>query len=183
MTIAQTATASVGRLGLAAAAFGRPEFARNGERPEAAGEPAETATGVRPGMSDSMYDLLVNAAIAAGWLSERRTLYGRSLGRDAKFMVTAKDVLVAGTVLTGAAALVGKLLSRGESPAGPSVSGAENASADAATDTEGNRRRLRSMTELNRAFALLAVASTPFINFALFDSYHPHPLRSFFSLW
>jgi hypothetical protein len=39
------------------------------------------------------------------------------------------------------------------------------------------------MTELNHTFALLGVAATPFINFALFDSYHPHPLRSFFSLW
>jgi hypothetical protein len=63
------------------------------------------------------------------------------------------------------------------------VSGEGNASADAAIDTEGNHRYPRSMTELNRAFALLAVASTPFINFALFDSYHPHPLRSFLSLW
>jgi hypothetical protein len=39
------------------------------------------------------------------------------------------------------------------------------------------------MTELHHTFALLGVAATPFINFALFDSYHPHPLRSFFSLW
>ncbi|WP_203973322.1 hypothetical protein [Planotetraspora silvatica] len=183
MTIAQTATASIGRLGLAAAAFGKPTPGRTGERPEAAGGPAETTTDARPGMSDSIYDLLVNAAIAVGWLSERRTLYGRSLDKDVRVMVTAKDVLVACTVLTGAAALVGKVLSRRESPADRSVPGEGHASADAAIDTEGNRRHPQSMTELNRAFALLAVASTPFINFALFDSYHPHPLRSFFSLW
>jgi hypothetical protein len=39
------------------------------------------------------------------------------------------------------------------------------------------------MAELNRTFAVLGVAATPVVNFALFDSYHPHPLRSFFSLW
>lgn len=128
-----------------------------------------------------MYDLLVNAAIATGWLSERRTLRGRSLDEDAKVMVTAKDVLVAGTVLTGAAALVGKVVTRREPPAGQLVSGKELP--DAVIDADGNRRYLQTMTELNRTFALLGVAATPFINFALFDSYHPHPLRSFFSLW
>jgi hypothetical protein len=29
---------------------------------------------------------------------------------------------------------------------------------------------------------LCAVAATPFINFALLDAYHPHPVKSFFSL-
>ena len=111
MTIVQTTAASIGRLGLAAAAFGRPTLAR------AAGGPAETATGARLSMSDSLYELLVNAAIATGWLSERRTLHGRSLDKDARVMVTTKDVLVAGTVLTGAATLVGKVVTRREPPA------------------------------------------------------------------
>ncbi|WP_433219772.1 hypothetical protein ACQP00_16135 [Dactylosporangium sp. CS-047395] len=126
MTIAQSTAASIGRLGLAAAAFGRP----------------------------GKHDLLLNAAIATGWLSERRTLYGRSLAKDAKIMVTAKEVLVAGTVLTGAANLLA-----------------------------GNGPRRASMLKLNRIFALLGVTATPFINFALFDSYHPHPVRSFLSPW
>lgn len=179
MTIVQTAAASIGRLGLAAAAFGRPALAGAGERPGAAGGPA--ASGARLG--DSLYELLVNAAIATGWLSERSTLLGRSLDKDAKVMVTAKDVLVAGTVLTGVAALAGKVVPRREPPAGRPVSEGEEASPDAADDAHGNRRYVRTMTELNRTFALLGVAATPFINFALFDSYHPHPLRSFFSLW
>jgi hypothetical protein len=129
----------------------------------------------------SLYDLLVNAAIATGWLSERRTLRGRSLDKDATVMVTAKDVLVAGTVLTGAAALVGKVVTQREPPASQFVSGDELP--DAVINADGNRRYLQTMTELNRTFALLGVAATPFINFALFDSYHPYPLRSFFSLW
>lgn len=181
MTIVQTAAASIGRLGLAAAAFGRPTLACAGERPGAAGGPAETASGARLG--DSLYELLVNAAIAAGWLSERRTLHGRSLDKDARFMVTAKDVLIAGTVLTGVAALAGKVVPRREPPAGRPVSEGEGASPDAADDADGNHGYVRTMTELNHTFALLGVAATPFINFALFDSYHPHPLRSFFSLW
>ncbi|WP_433296702.1 hypothetical protein ACQPZQ_16735 [Pseudonocardia sp. CA-142604] len=162
----QTTAASIGRLGLAAAAFGGPTLARGG-RPRAAGGP----------------ELLVNAAIATGWLSERRTLRGRSLDRDAKVMVTAKDVLVAGTVLTGAAALVGTVVTRREPPAGPPDSGDQEPSPDEAIDVDGNRRYLQTMTRLNHTFALLGVAAAPFINFALFDSYHPHPLRSFFSLW
>ena len=166
MTIMQTTAASIGRLGLAAAAFGGPALARAG-RPGAAGGP----------------ELLVNAAIATGWLSERRTLRGRSLDRDAKVMVTAKDVLVAGTVLTGAAALVGKVVTRREPPADRPASGEQEAPADAAIDADGNRPYLQTMTKLNHAFALLGVAAAPFINFALFDSYHPHPIRSFFSLW
>ena len=56
-------------------------------------------------------------------------------------MVTAKDVLIAGTVLTGVAALAGKVVPRRESPVGRPVS-------------EGEQ-----------------------------GSYHPHPLRSFLSLW
>ena len=157
MTIVQTAAASVGRLGLAAAAFGRPTFNRAGER---------------PGTADSLYELLVNAAVATGWLSERRTLHGRSLDKETNVVVTAKDVLVGSTVLTGAAALVGMVVARRRS-------GPEEPSPDA----NGNHRYLQTMTTLNRTFALLGVAATPFINFALFDSYHPHPVRSFFSIW
>ncbi|MFD0735251.1 hypothetical protein [Planotetraspora mira] len=181
MTIVQTTAASIGRLGLAAAAFGRPTVGRAGG-PGAGGRSAETATGARLSMSDSLYELLVNAAIATGWLSERRTLYGRSLGKDAKVMVTAKDVLVAATVVTGAAALVGKVAARRESPADWLVS-EEEPSPDGAVDAGGDGGYVQTMTKLNRTFALLGVAATPFINFALFDSYHPHPLRSFFSLW
>ncbi|GAA5039926.1 hypothetical protein GCM10023317_96300 [Actinopolymorpha pittospori] len=182
MTIVQTAAASVGRLGLAAAAFGGPALARAAQRP-GAGESAESGTDARLSTSGTVYELLVNAAIAAGWLSERRTLRGRSLDKDAKVMVTTKDVLVAGTVLTGAATLVGKVVTRHEPPADRPGSGEEEPSPDAAVDADGNHRRLHTMTELNHTFALLGVAVTPFINFALFDSYHPHPLRSFFSLW
>ncbi|AWS43489.1 hypothetical protein DKM19_21025 [Streptosporangium sp. 'caverna'] len=125
-----------------------------------------------------MYELLVNAAIATGWLSERRTLLGQSLDKDAKAMVATKDVLVAGTVLTGAAALLGEVVTRREPPADGAASGEESS-----PDADGGHRYLQKMTRLNRTFALLGVASAPFINFALFDSYHPHPLRSFFSLW
>ncbi len=136
MTMMQMTAVSIGRLGLAAAAFSRPARA-------------------------PFYDLLVNAAIATGWLTERRTLHSRPLEKDAEIMVASKDVLVTGTILAGAASLVAKVLARRD----PGAS------------------YLRKTTELNRSFARLGVASAPFINFALYDSYHPHPLRSFFSLW
>jgi hypothetical protein len=171
MTIAQTTAASIGRLGLAAAAASRPVLARTNERP------------VRFAKGDSLYELLLHAAIATGWLSERRTLHGQSLARDAKIMVTAKDVLVAGTVLTGAAALVGKAVMRSKPPADRLVSEENRPSSDAAIDADGDNCYVRTMTALNRTFAFLGVAATPFINFALFDSYHPHPVRSFLSLW
>ncbi|WP_344724550.1 hypothetical protein [Pseudonocardia yunnanensis] len=183
MTIMQTTAASIGRLGLAAAAFSRPALARADERPGAADGPTATAACARLSTSDSWHELLVNAAVAAGWLWERRTLHGRSLDNDATIMVTAKDVLVAGTVLTGAATLVGKVVTRREPLVGRHVCGEEEPSSDAAIDGDDNRRYLQTMTKLNRTFALLGVAATPFINFALFDSYHPHPVRSFFSLW
>jgi hypothetical protein len=182
MTIIQTTIASIGRVALAAAAANRPLLARADERPAVSGGPAKAATGIQLGPGNSLYELLLHATIASAWLSERRTLHGRSLARDAQIMVTAKDVLVAGTVLTGAANVVGLALRR-EPPVDPVVSEDGQPSSDAATGADGNRRYLRTMTALNRTFALLGVAATPFINFALFDSYHPHPVRSFFSLW
>jgi hypothetical protein len=147
------------------------------------GGSTKTATGIQLGPGDSLYELLLHATIASAWLSERRTLHGQSLARDAKIMVAAKDVLVAGTVLAGAANLVGLAVMRREPPVDPLVSEEEQPSSDAAIGADGNRRYLRTMTALSRTFALLGVAATPFINFALFDSYHPHPVRSFFSLW
>jgi hypothetical protein len=182
MTIIQTTIASIGRVALAAAAANRPLPARADERPAVSGGPAKAATGIQLGPGNSLYELLLHATIASAWLSERRTLHDRSLARDAQLMVTAKDVLVAGTVLTGAANVVGLALRR-EPPVDPLVSEGGQPSSDAATGADGNRRYLRTMTALNRTCALLGVAATPFINFALFDSYHPHPVRSFFSLW
>ena len=96
-------------------------------------------------------------------------------------MVTAKDVLVAGTVLTGAANLVG-WVPRDASPQSIRPSPKRRA----ILRRDHRRGRQPSLPadhdRLNRTFALLGVAATPFINFALFDSYHPHPVRSF-SLW
>jgi hypothetical protein len=161
MMMVRTAAASIGRLGLAAAAFGRPTLASAGKGP---GTPLSTR--------GSRYELLVNAAVAAGWLSERRALYGHALDRDAKVMVTAKDVLVAGTVLTGAAIVLGRALARREAAADEPLSG----------EGESSPHYVQAMAGLNRGFAVLGVTATPFINFALFDSYHPHPLRSFVSL-
>ena len=182
MKVMQTTVASIGRLGLAAATRS-PVLARTSEPPGVAGRPAmTTATSDRFGTSN-LYELLLHATIATGWLSERRTLHGRSLARDAKIMVTVKDVLVAGTVLTGAATLVGKAVTRREPPADQLISEEEQPSSDAVIDADGHRRYLRTMMALNRTFAFFGVAATPFINFALFDSYHPHPVRSFFSLW
>ena len=110
-----------------------------------------------------MLPATIHAVIATGWLSERRTLYGKSLARDAKIMVTAKDVLVAGTVLTGAATLVGTAVMRRQALADRPGFEDEQPSPDA----HGNPPYLRTMTALNRTFALLGVAATPFINFAL----------------
>ena len=45
-----------------------------------------------------------------------------------------------------------------------------------------HRRYEKLATSVSQAFAVAAVSATPFINFALFEDYRPHPLGSFVSL-
>ena len=91
---------------------------------------------------------------AAGWLIERKKLQSRGLGREAQSAVRTKDVLVTGSVLASLAALAAREAGRHETVA----------------------------ASVTRAFAVAAVGATPFINFALFEDYRPHPVRSLFSL-
>jgi hypothetical protein len=96
-------------------------------------------------------------------------------------MVTGKDFLVAGTVVTGLAKLAGQEMGRCKHHGGtPSSRNGEGSSNTTAGD--GYDRYTRTFNTVNRIFALSAVAATPFINFALFDSHHAHPVRSMFSL-
>lgn len=150
MGLVETTAAALGRLALAAA-FDGPQTAQEGANQSS---PESAAPQVKHNAGQ-----LANAAlytlVAATWLSERHTLQRKRLDKDAKAAVNFKDLLVAGTVVTGVADLVG-FAARGN----------------------GSRKTLRL---LNRVFVAGAVAITPFINFALFNDYRLHPVRSFFS--
>ncbi len=151
MGLVETTAAALGRLALGAA-FDGPLAAQNETNqsaPESAPEQGNHTAG-------SLADVALYAVVAATWLSERRTLQRKGLDKDAKAAVTFKDLLVAGTVVTGLADLMRP-----------------------APAEDGPRKALRV---LNRVFVAGAVAATPFINFALFNDYRPHPVRDFFAL-
>ena len=96
--------------------------------------------------------LAASGVTAAGWLIERNKLQSRVLGKEVRSAVRTKDILVTGSVLASLAAL------------------------------GGDERAEKVAASVSRAFTVAAVGATPFINFALFEDYRPHPLRSFFSL-
>lgn len=143
MPLLETVVAAVGRLALAAAYDGPVR--------------ADARTDERPAMQGAA----VYVAAALSWLSERRTLTRRKLDHDARDAVRFKDLLVAGTVITGLAILARQRRS---------------------AEDEVEPRYGHVLGAINRAFAVGAVASTPFINFGLFNAYKPHPIRSFFKL-
>lgn len=142
MGLVETTAAALGRLALGAAFEGPQSDLENGRSSEA---------GLGRLAGAALY-----AVVAATWLSERRTLQRKHLDKDAKAAVNFKDLLVAGTVVTGLAELMRP-----------------------AAAEDGSRKALRL---LNRVLVAGAVAATPFINFALFNDYRPHPVRDFFSL-
>ena len=102
---------------------------------------------------------MASGVTAAGWLIQRNRLQNRGLDKDAQTAVRMKDFLVTGSVLTSLAALAGE-------QALP----------------ERHRRYEKLAASVSRTFAVAAVSATPFTNFALFEDYRPHPLRSFVSL-
>jgi len=110
-------------------------------------------------------------------LSERRTLNSHNLDHDAKAAVRFKDLLVAGSVITGVANLIGEELLKQKYP-----DGVHGLSADGPDGVQNFRRYFKVMGALNQVFVAGAVAATPFINFGLFNAYKPHPIRSFFKL-
>lgn len=122
--------------------------------------------------SGSLPRTALYAAAAAGWLGERRRLLGQNLDKDAMAMVRLKDLLVAGTVLTGVASVVAERMRQ-------KVDG-HGTHAISTVDQHG--RSLKAMRVVNRVFVAAAVAATPFINFALFNDYRPNPVPSFFKL-
>jgi hypothetical protein len=181
MPLLETAVAAVGRLALAAAYEG-PVLARvqprraNGQI--ALGSGTGTVLRLGPGLPQAAaYSL---AAIA--WLSERRTLHHHDLDRDALAAVRFKDLLVAGSVLTGLATVAAEEWMRRKYPDGVHLDDDGALSPNVPADVEGYRRRFRVMGAVHRAFVAGAVAATPFINFALFNAYRPRPIRSLFRL-
>ena len=103
--------------------------------------------------------LVASGVTAAGWLIERNKLQNRGLDKDARSAVRMKDFLFTGSALTSLAALAG-----------------EQALSDR------HRRYEKLAASVSRAFTVAAVGATPFINFALFEDYRPHPARRFVSL-
>ena len=173
-------TTAIGRLALAAA-FNGPAFANVSSRPDGkAAASAKTASGALP-VQAGLPQAALFAAVAAGWLGERRKLLGQGLEKDAKAMVRLKDMLIGGVVLTGVANLLAEQLMR-RSYGEIQVTAAGELSPDAPAGLDQYRHYLRITRTINRIFVGAAVASTPFINFALFNDYRPNPVPSFFEL-
>src|SRR5262245_24750120 len=101
------ATTAIGRLALAAVLNGpAPAHAATPSR-DGATSPGEKGSNVVPS-GVALPQAALYAAMAAGWLGERKKLLDRGLEKDAKAVVHLKDVLVCGAVLTGVASLVGE---------------------------------------------------------------------------
>ena len=171
---------AIGRLALGAALNG-PGFANILSRPNRkAATPAEAGITTVP-VQAALPQAALFAAVAAGWLFERRKLLGQGLEKDAKTVVRLKDVLVGGVVLTGVANLLAEQLMR-RSYGEIQVTAAGDLSPNAPAGLEQYRHYLRITGTVNRILVGAAVAATPFINFALFNDYRPNPLPKFFEL-
>lgn len=95
------------------------------------------------------------AAMAGSWLIGRAIASGREVGRGARALVVAKDVMVGAAVLTGVAAMVaGTRLDREEGGAPEIESGAE----PAAETPERVARLQRATNAFGRASLLLNAA-------------------------
>src|SRR5262245_11884687 len=166
MPLLETAVAAVGRLALAAAYQG-PPLALGVPETQAPHSSARNGSVSRSALPAA--PLYTTAALA--WLSERRTLTRHNLDHDVKAAVLFKDVLVAGSVITGFTAIAGEGLIR-----------RRHLGASSTTRAATYRRCLKLVSAINRIFVAGAVAATPFINFGLFNAYKPHPFRSLFKL-
>jgi hypothetical protein len=175
MPLLETAIAAVGRLALAAS-YNGPALARVQSRAkdEQTSTPNERENVINVG--PSFHEAAVCVSTGLAWLSERKTLTRHKLDRDAKAAVLFKDLLVAGSVITGLASLAGEALMTQKYPSGLRVN------EEGKLSGESYRRYLKGMGTVNRAFVAGAVAATPFINFALFNAYKPNPVRSLFKL-
>ncbi len=92
MSILETSAAAVGRLALAAA-FDGPSLSDLRHSP---GNGKVTSTNPQermPKIGFNVSDAVLYAVVAAGWLSERRTLRSRPLDKDAGSAVAFKDLL------------------------------------------------------------------------------------------
>ena len=182
MNSAQSFVATaIGRLALAAALSGST-LANVASRPNgAAATPEKAASSRALPVQAALPQAALFAAVAVGWLGERRKLLGQNLEKDAKAMVRLKDVLVGGAVLTGVASLLADQWLR-RSYGEIQITDAGELSPDAPASLDERVRYLRVASNVHRVFVGAAVAATPFINFALFNDYRPNPLPSFFEL-
>jgi hypothetical protein len=98
-----------------------------------------------------------------GWLSERSTLFSRPLDPDARAAVRFKDVLIAGTLLTGAASVAGEKFLRREHPDGLPITRDAELATEAPPSADPYRRYFRVLGIANRGLCAGAIATTPFI--------------------
>jgi hypothetical protein len=181
MPLLETAVAAVGRLALAAVYQG-PVLARVPPRRTNGQIAFRGGTGTVLQLGPSLPQAAAYSLAALAWSSQRRTLHRHDLDRDARAALRFRDLLVAGSVLTGLATLAAEEWMRWKYPGGVHLDEDGALSPDVPTDVEGYRRGFRVMGAVHRAFVAGAVAATPFINFALFNAYRPHPIRSLFRL-
>lgn len=174
-------TTAIGRLALAAV-FNGPALAHIALPPKAGSTPTRATGSTALPVGSALPQAALYAAIAAGWFGERKKLLDQGLEKDAKAMVRLKDALICGAVLTGVANLVGEQLIKQSYPDGVPVTANGALYSDAPAGLRDYRRYFRAVGTLNRIFVGAAIASTPFINFALFNDYRPNPVRRFFAL-
>ena len=181
MDLLAPSAAAISRLALAEA-FNGPPLARVAPRRKDGGVSSKQELSKVLKAGWSLPDALMNAIAAVGWLSERKTLRSRPLARDAHAAVTFKDLLMAGVVITSAATIAGVEVMKRVYPDGVCITAKGEVSPERAAGVDTYLGYFKVMGMLNRVFVAGAIAATPFINFALFNEYKPHPLRSFFAL-
>ena len=174
-----TTTVALGRIALAALLDTSPT-ARIGP-PSARHESGSRATRTMP-VGPRFSALVASGVTAAGWLIERNKLQSRGLEKEARSAVRMKDFLVTGSVLASLAALAGEQALRREYPKGIPITSRGALAGRAPRKADRYRRYEKLAASVDRAFTAAAVGAAPFINFALFNDYRPHPVRSFFSL-
>jgi hypothetical protein len=129
------------------------------------------------------YNAITNILLSAGWMIEQHTLRTkRHLDQETEGAVRTKDVCVVGAMITNVANVIADQMMKHEFPDGVCVTAKGALSPDMPAGVGTYLGFFKVIGMLNRAFVAGAVAATPFINFALFNEYKPHPIRSFFVL-
>jgi hypothetical protein len=102
-----------------------------------------------------------HAIFAASWLITREALKSAHLGKETQKLLTLKDFLVAGAVVTGLANAAASKLMQREFPEGVRVQASGEPSARTAPEAAQFQRFFKTVGPLNMAFVAGAIAVGP----------------------